>query len=399
MIDAGFHMTTAPTIPIDPLLRVAGRDASLRAVVDGVQARPVTVTVSSGAPGEDYALIDPLLAVESALSSPAVDAPAPGLGYAAFTPRQRGRFLAWQGTPLTPAPRAFQQLYLANLEVRLLEGNPAALRQLEQFLQSDAWISNPAVWRVALLAAWLAQDGAMLAKWLAAHPAPGELTGVALGVQALLGAPLTAAATIQAARTWEHPVAALSETVLAFRLQSLAAALGQEPLQQALARLDAAARTPRPWRCQHRDLRIELPQPDVRRPLESLLSGLAQVTGVASPQPIDLPAAASVDSAAANAADRAGADELSRAHLILEFRQSRSEFFAIALRQAQKRAGFMQLLDEDRHVVYRVTFRRNEMNAFWQLWNYVQNWTGTRVYREGRELQKAQVYPYSQYLR
>ena len=50
-------------------------------------------------------------------------------------------------------------------------------------------------------------------------------------------------------------------------------------------------------------------------------------------------------------------------------------------------------------VSYRVAFRKNEMNAFWQLWNYVQNWTGTRIYSQGQELQKSHVYPYSQYLR
>jgi hypothetical protein len=323
---------------------------------------------------------------------PAEDAPAPGLSYAAFTPRQRGWFLAWQQTPLTPAPRAFQQLYLANLEARLLEGSQTARRRLEQLLQSDAWTLNPALWRVALLAAWLAQDGPALAQWLAAYPAPVELTGLALGLQALLGAPLTAAATIQVARSWKHPAAALAEAVLTLRLQSLALALGQEPLQWSLAQLDAAACTPRPWRCQHRDLRIELPQPDVRRPLEQLLTGLAQVPESASPEPAGPSEAAAVELAATT-------DELGRAHLILEFRQSRSEYFALTLRQAQTRAGFMQLLDEDRHVIYRVAFRKNEMNAFWQMWNYVQNWTGTRVYRQGQELQKWQVYPYSQYLR
>jgi hypothetical protein len=264
-------------------------------------------------------------------------------------------------------------------------------------LQSDAWTSNPALWRVALLAVWLAQDGDLLAKWLTARPAPVEVTGLALGIQALLDTPLTAAEVRHVARTWEHPAAALTEAVLTFRLQSLATVLGQTPLAWALAQLDDAARTPRPWRCQHRDLRIELPQPDVRRPLAPLLTELAQVTEVANPKPADLPGATATDSAAA--ADSAANDELSRAHLILEFRQSRSEFFAVALRQAQKRAGFAQLLDEDRHVVYRVAFRKNEMNAFWQMWNYVQNWTGTRIYCKGQELQKWQVYPYSQYLR
>jgi len=386
----------------NPVIRVAGRDRPLSAVVTDAQARalPVELKCAAPSPTEDFALLDPGLAVAAiAFDAPDQDepAPAPGLGYAAFTPRQRGGFLAWLDTPLAPAPPAFQQLYLANLEVRLLEGNQSVSRQLEQFLQSDAWTSNPALWRVALLAVWLAQDGDLLAKWLTARPAPVEVTGLALGIQALLDTPLTAAEVRHVARTWEHPAAALAEAVLTFRLQSLATVLGQTPLAWALAQLDDAARTPRPWRCQHRDLRIELPQPDVRRPLAPLLTELAQVTEVANPKPADLPGATATDSAAA--ADSAANDELSRAHLILEFRQSRSEFFAVALRQAQKRAGFAQLLDEDRHVVYRVAFRKNEMNAFWQMWNYVQNWTGTRIYCKGQELQKWQVYPYSQYLR
>lgn len=389
-------------LPQNPVVRVAGRDRPLSAVVTDAHARalPVTLKCATSSPTEEFALIDPALAV-AAIEFDAPDqnepAPAPGLGYAAFTPRQRGWFLAWQATPLSPAPPAFQQLYLANLEVCLLEGNQSAYRQLEQFLQSNAWTRNPALWRVALLAVWLVQDGDLLAKWLTTVAAPIEITGLALGMQALLDTPLTAAEVRQVARTWEHPAAALAEAVLTFRLQSLATALGQAPLTWALAQLDDAARTPRPWRCQHRDLRIELPQPDLRRTLEPLLTELAQVTEAADPKPADLPGATAVDSG--GTIDSAVNDELSRAHLILEFRQSRSEFFAVALRQAQKRAGFMQLLDEDRHVVYRVAFRKNEMNAFWQIWNYVQGWTGTRIYCKGQELQKWQVYPYSQYLR
>ncbi|MBW7885050.1 MAG: hypothetical protein H3C34_20925, partial [Caldilineaceae bacterium] len=91
--------------------------------------------------------------------------------------------------------------------------------------------------------------------------------------------------------------------------------------------------------------------------------------------------------------------ELSQAHVIIEFRQSRSEYFPFALRQAQKQRGFAQLLDEDRHIVYRVPFRRNDMRRFWQLWQYVQSWSSTRVYCQGRELERWQIYPYSQYLR
>jgi hypothetical protein len=187
------------------------------------------------------------------------------------------------------------------------------------------------------------------------------------------------------------PAAELPEAVLAFRLQSLAMVTGGEVLAWALAQLGDVAHAPQPWRCQHRDLRIHLPQPDVRRSLEPLLTELTAVSST------DDAEAESPDSSTMTKSK--AQEELSRAHIVLEFRQSRSEYFPFALRLAQKRAGFTQLLDEDRHLVYRVTFRKNEMNSFWQLWNYVQSWNATRVFCKGEELQKWQVYPYSQYLR
>jgi len=380
-------------------MRVAGRDEGLSSVVARAQLRPLPITLASPASNEDYALLDLSLSAEPGAPALYDNAPVVGLGYAGFTPRQRSQLLAWQQTPLTPAPPAFQQLLLADLEVRLLQDDPLALAartQLGTLEQSDAWLYNPALWRVSLLSRWLAQDGGALATWLARAALPADLIGLALGMQALLDAPLSAAEVRQVARQWRQPAADLSEAVLAFRLQSLAVALGQEPLQWTLAQLAPDARLPRPWRCQHRDLRIELPQPDVRRALEPLLAELAIIDSATvgdATETVEAAAAAPPGEAAA------GHSELSRAHLIVEFRQSRSEFFAIALRQAQKRAGFMQLLDEDRHLVYRVVFRKNEMNHFWQLWNYVQGWTATRVYCKGEELQKWQVYPYSQYLR
>jgi hypothetical protein len=220
---------------------------------------------------------------------------------------------------------------------------------------------------------------------------PVELTGVALGLQALLATPLSAAEAGQVLEAWGRAAVKLSESALALRLHSLTAALGEEPLRHALQTLGGTARTPRPWRCQHRDLRIHLPQPDLRRALEPLLGELTAIDA-AEAQPVDA-------EAAADAGDNKTQEELALAHIILEFRQSRSEYFPFVLRLAQKRAGFMQLLDEDRHLVYRVAFRKSEMGAFWQLWNYVQSWSATRVYCKGRELQKWQVYPYSQYLR
>ena len=378
----------------NPVIRVTGHDRSLATVVADAQARalPVELTCAAPSPTEDFALIDPALSVtatDAGASEPA--APALGLSYAAFTPRQRGWFLAWQATPLSPAPPAFQQLYLASLEVRLLEGNQAAWQQVEQLMQSDAWTANSGLWRVALLAAWLAQDGVMLANWIATAAVPAETIGLALGLQALLGAPLTAAEIPQVARRWSLPAADLAEAVLTFRLQSLHMTLDAEPLAYALGQLGDGARMPQPWRCQNRDLRIRLPQPDVRRMLEPLLTELTAF-GIDEETPSEINESPETKRSKAH-------EELNRAHIVLEFRQSRSEYFAIALKLAQKRAGYMQLLDEDRHLVYRVAFRKNEMNAFWQLWNYVQGWSATRIYCNGQELQKWQVYPYSQYLR
>ena len=381
---------------INPLLRVAGHDAPLASVIDRAQQRQLPVNVSS-APEDDYAQIDPTLAaasVETPSSVWAQQPPAPGLSYAGFTAQQRGAFLTWQRTPLTPAPLACQQLFLANLEARLLESSQyaaAAQAQIEHLLAAPAWTDNPATWRVALLAAWLTQDGNRLAAWLGSQPFPPDLLGVAFGIQALLGAPLGTDQLLPAAMAWRLPQGETNAALLSLRLQTLTASLGADPLAHLLGQCGNAEGQPRPWRCQHRNLRLDVPQPDLRRNTEPLLIELLATvdTGtLASPDP----------SPADENADTDRPNELSRAHIIVEFGHSRSEFFSFALQQAQKQRGFAQLLDEDRHLVYRVPFRKNEMRRFWQLWNYVQSWSTTRVYFEGRELQKWQIYPYSQYL-
>jgi hypothetical protein len=93
---------------IESLMRVAGRDEALSSLVARAQLWPLPITLASPASSEDYALLD--LSLRTEPGAPAVDdnAPVVGLGYAGFTPRQRGQFLAWQQTPLTPAPPAFQ---------------------------------------------------------------------------------------------------------------------------------------------------------------------------------------------------------------------------------------------------------------------------------------------------
>ncbi len=104
------------------------------------------------------------------------------------------------------------------------------------------------------------------------------------------------------------------------------------------------------------------------------------------------------EAAAPAAAPETGSNELSKAHIIVEFGHGRSDIFEYALRQAKKQSGFQQLMDENRHVIYRVPFRRNEMRRFWGLWDCVQTWATTRIYCQGEELQKWQVYPYSQFI-
>ena len=390
--------------PPNSLLRFAGRDAPALAVVSIAAERgdlPVTFRqlsdrVSAGLPQgdgaqSDYAQVDQSLLLADAPPLTELPAPPGGLGYSGLTPQQRAAFVRWAAKPIDDAPAAFQQLYVANLEIRLFEAEPLPSQTRSELLmlsKAPAWRTRHALSRAILLAFWLAQDGNNLAAWLAEGTAPVELWSVALGCQALLGAPLSSNQLPALLQAWQLPNQALPGNAYAFRLSSLATSLDQEPLAYALTRLGDAARTPQPWRCQHRDLRLSLAQPDVRPVLEPLLADMLTITGKddATPTPTE--------------PDEPGNDAtLQPAHLIVEFGHSRADGFSWALRQAQKQNGFQQLMDEDRHMIYRVPFRRSEMRRFWQLWESVQGWSTARVYRDGRELEKWQVYPYSQYLR
>ena len=74
-----------------------------------------------------------------------------------------------------------------------------------------------------------------------------EMLGTALGLQALMDVPMTAAELGTAIVAW-HLGARLPDELLKLRLDSLTAILGQPPLAYALSRLDTAAQTARPWR-------------------------------------------------------------------------------------------------------------------------------------------------------
>jgi hypothetical protein len=347
---------------------------------------------------EDSSAIDPSLATAAANPPP----PKPGTSYAGLTPAQRFAFITWSRTPQGPAPVAFQQLYVANLEVRLLESTvrPAAIETLHELGSAAAWANNVAIHRAYLLSCWLEQDGERLAGWIGIHSMPPDLLGVALGMQALMSAPLTALELGAAIAAWQLGALPAAE-LLKLRLDSLAAILRQPPLDFALSQLEAAA-TPLPWRTSHRGLRLLIPQPDLRPVLEPSLRDLLAVADVDDEEPAPASNLGVVMTSRSDTADEQ--DDLPSLEelgwrLILEFGSNRSDYFNYVLSQAQKLPGYSQLMDEDRRIVYRVIFRKSEMRRFWRLWDYVNGWTSTRVYLNGVELEKWKVWPYSQYLR
>lgn len=393
-------------------LRVAGQDPPAAAVLHDAVARGLPLIVqgeSDPRASDDYAQVDPALAAAAGPLPPPGSLPA-GMGYAGLPPAARFAYLEWlkqeRTIPVQPAPPAFQHLYVANLEVRLLEGGAPAARAgaaLHALLAAPAWAASDLPARALLLGAWAAQDGPAVEQLIAAlappdvpqpPPAPrAALVDVALGWLALWGIPLHAATATAAARAWRLPPTAVAPAAVRLRLDSLAAALGAEPLAHALAQAGEEARAPRAWRCTHRDLRLALPQPSVRPLLAPRLEELLAGTDV------DAPAAAGAE-AGAGAADAEGEDAGRDGwSLVLEFGHSRSEYFDIVLHNAQRLPGYAALLDEHRRLVYRITFRRGEMRRFWRLWDYVQTWADTRVYVNGKELDRWKVWPYSQYLR
>ncbi|MBW7886420.1 MAG: hypothetical protein H3C34_28095, partial [Caldilineaceae bacterium] len=255
---------------LQPIWRVAGRDAPLAEVVAQARRRDLPAGLSPAANGtdSDYAQIDLALAVEPVDKPGAIaPPPAPGLSFAGFTPRQRGALLAWQHMPAEPSPPAFSQLYLASLEVRLLENGDWSHKVLAELLQrasSESWARHRGLTRTVILAAWLLQDGSLLAKWIGEGLAAETELTVALGLQALLHTPATVAELLQLARAWGLANHTLHDAALALRLQTLQESLGADPLAYALDSLDPQALQPLPWRCQHRELRLQIPQPNLR---------------------------------------------------------------------------------------------------------------------------------------
>jgi hypothetical protein len=409
------------TIQINPLLRVAHQSPAIADIVHQaarVSTAPIELDTSALQELPDSTLVDLALHVDDARGP--CPAPKPGVGYAGLSPRQRYRFLRWASTDAAEtAPLAFQQLYCAHLEVRLLEAisiqaeatesiegartqleitdpeqDPQA--ELTRLQSAPGWAASLPLARTQLLAFWLAQEGAGLAAWLGLGLTPPELAGVALGCQALLGQPLDAREVVTLAEHWSiRPAAsqAVPEDVLRLHLSSLETSLGERLLAYALAQLPQEAHTPRLWRANHRGLRLSFPQPDLRAPLLPLLRDLYSMPVANAPA---VEPSATIESLA-DAVEETLPDQ--GWQLILEFGNSRSEYFDVVIRNVQKLAGYSQLMDENRQLVHRVVFKRSELRRFWRIWDFVQSWSSTRVYLNGEELEKWKVWPYSQYLR
>jgi hypothetical protein len=381
----------------NPMLRLAGVDRPMALLIqhhiDQSTAQGTRVHFIASplptAPEEDPTMLDPTLQIDPGGQEYATGQL--GDGYAGLTPRQRFEFLIWSVTPLQPAPQPYLRLFVANLEARLfdeVEFQQQAILTLLELFNAPAWREHELITRAILLAFWLRQAGAPLAEWLAQNPLPSNLLGIALGVQAGLKQPLRVEQLATIATVWRLPVAGFPIELLKLRLNSLASNLQGDPLAYALAQLPDAARTPRPWRAAHRQLRIALPQPDLRSTLEPLLRDMLSVSDGARREEVAIP----------HIPDNASLDDLGW-RLILEFGESRSEFFDHVLRHCQRLPGYVQIMDENRRMVHRVLFRKSEMRRFWQLWDYVQNWSTSRVYVNGVEVEKWKIWPYSQYLR
>lgn len=339
---------------------------------------------------QDDTLIDDSLAREWPPQDPLAP-PLPGANYAGWTPAQRGHFFQWLGDPAQKAPQAFSRLHLAHLEVALFEeeeARRAARLELERLMEQARWIPLEPLQRTWLLAFWIAQDREGLTAALTRRKVPPSMTGLALGWLALMGQELTWAQWTILISQWGLGDPGLDVDGIKLLLDSLARQVGVSLLAYGLDQVGEEAIRPIAWRCNHRDLRIVLAQPDLRGPLVSLLGDALRVA-----QTEEGPALSPMPDGVAEENGRNRDWQL-----VLEFGQSRSDLFSFALTAAQKEATFVQLLDENRRFVYRVSFRKRHLRSFWRLWDLVGGWSETKIYLNGEQLEKWKIYPYSPYM-
>jgi hypothetical protein len=381
-------------------IRIAGRDAPAGAILaDAAATGAITKLHFATAPdpdAEDDSLIDPLL---ERAPEPSMDAPPDLANYAAFSPGQRTAFLAWLRTSDAPAPPAFLAVALAHLEIGLFAPQTAlpARNQLLLLHENAAWHREPALERTLLLYGYLTDFDPPMREWLFNTNFLPEHWGLILGWQARLAIPLSEQQLPALIRAWGLAPADNDPDATRRHIYSLRENLGKDPLRYAHDDIYDASFTPeetcQPWLGAHRQVRLRIPQPNLRPVLEPLLRDMLKVRDVA-------PALATKHVAKDESTASAEAPMKEAGwHLILEFGQSRSEYFDFALTLAQRIDSFSQLVDEDRKVVYRVMFQKDKLRDFWRLWNYVEKWSSTRVYVRGEEIEKWKVWRYSQFLR
>ncbi|MEM7129279.1 MAG: hypothetical protein AAF702_23300 [Chloroflexota bacterium] len=375
----------------------------------------------------DYAQVDPALDVEPPQKGVPLTPPKAQVGYAGLTPPQRYRMLEWLAFPSQGAPTTIRQLYIAQLETALLDSEEISSQsrdRLMQLLESSPWHHNEGAGRALLLAFWLRRDGPGLNQWLAKGALAPSLVGLALGHLALLGQEISPATFGTLVAYWtdtrrsaERHALFSSQEFYALRLSSLKSSLQEGFLAFGLKQLSDAEQHPRPWRCSHRDLRIAIPQPDLTpylKPLvrEAMLVALSdeserQVVRDETDQRSSIQMGTLQGGTGQENREQNGAEEPQEVldspedkpwNLVLEFGESRSEYFEFALFRARQRPGYSQILDENRKLVHRVVFTKPEMKHFWTLWEYVSKWSTVQVYLRGQEIEKDHVYRYSQYL-
>ena len=331
--------------------------------------------------------------------------PLPNTSYAGMTPVQRRRFANWLTAPEVVSPVAFRQNYLAWLETALFEEErrDAATAELFSLLGAGGWQDDSGLAQTALLAAWLSQESGLIAqaiRW--GRPLVGSLT-VGAGWLAQRGGTLDAGCGLALAQSWQLHAPALADfqlendgPLLELRITSLANTLGADPLAWALAQTTAspsgeAVGVWLPWRTAHRDIRLLLPQIDIRPALEPRLADLFA----------SLPVAAAQSPEAVQTTDASLESDAPPAEwqLILEFGNNRSQHYDYVLHLARKQTGYQVLMDETRQLIHRIHFRKRHIRQFWRLWAYVEKWPTVRVYVNGAEVEKWNVYPYSAEMR
>ncbi|RLT37245.1 MAG: hypothetical protein DWI57_13900 [Chloroflexi bacterium] len=401
----------------NPHLRRMDRNLPASAVLLAASQRQTTLfrivprAVETGT-DNDYTQIDPTLPL--AKDSAEVVDPLPNTSYAGMTPGQRRRFANWLTAPEMAAPVAYRQNYLAWLETALFEEERQAPATAELFslLGSAGWRGDSALVQAALLAAWLAQDPQLIAQAIRLGDSTAGSLAAAAGWLARLGGKLDAGCGLALARGWHLHLSALATfhlendgPLLDLRITSLANSLGMDPLAWAMAQNNLAqsgetAGEWRPWRTAHRDIRLLLPQIDIRAGLEPRLVDLfASLPVAAAHQPAaDVSADVSADDKPGIAASLA-AGAHGEWQLILELGNNRSQHYDYVLHIARKQPGYQVLLDETRQLIHRIHFRKRHIRQFWRLWAYVEKWPTVHVYVNGKEIEKWNVYPYSAELR